>query len=103
MDWLGRQGLQFAFLGPLVGAVSRAMTGWVSDKYGGGRVTFWTFLIATLAISGFCLNELGHCIANGRQAQKDALAATVGSGVQKVLRHDAATQTIEWRLLRLAL
>ena len=35
--------LQYVFLGPLVGALSRAGTGWVSDKYGGGRVTFWVF------------------------------------------------------------
>ncbi|MGI9423794.1 MAG: nitrate/nitrite transporter [Hyphomicrobiaceae bacterium] len=44
--------LQFAFLGPLVGALSRAMTGWVSDKYGGGRVTFWTFLAMIVAVAG---------------------------------------------------
>lgn len=35
--------LQFVFLGPLVGALSRAGTGWISDRFGGGRVTFWTF------------------------------------------------------------
>ncbi|WCR10457.1 MFS transporter [Paracoccus stylophorae] len=35
--------LNFVFLGPLVGALSRAGTGWVSDRFGGGRVTFWTF------------------------------------------------------------
>ncbi len=44
--------LQFVFLGPLVGAVSRAATGWVSDRYGGGRVTFWTFLVMILAVIG---------------------------------------------------
>jgi NNP family nitrate/nitrite transporter-like MFS transporter len=44
--------LQFVFLGPLVGALSRAATGWVSDKYGGGRVTFWTFLVMILAVGG---------------------------------------------------
>ena len=38
--------LQYAFLGPLVGALSRSMSGWVSDKFGGGRVTLWVFLIA---------------------------------------------------------
>jgi NNP family nitrate/nitrite transporter-like MFS transporter len=35
--------LQYVFLGPLVGALSRAATGWVSDRLGGGRVTFWVF------------------------------------------------------------
>lgn len=44
--------LQYVFLGPLVGALSRAATGWVSDKYGGGRVTFWTFLVMIGAVAG---------------------------------------------------
>lgn len=44
--------LTFAFLGPLVGALSRAGTGWVSDRYGGGRVTFWTFAGMICAVAG---------------------------------------------------
>jgi len=44
--------LQFVFLGPLVGALSRAATGWISDKFGGGRVTFWTFLLMIGAVAG---------------------------------------------------
>ncbi|WP_436644191.1 nitrate/nitrite transporter [Microbaculum sp. FT89] len=44
--------LQYVFLGPLVGALSRAATGWVSDKYGGGRVTFWTFILMIAAVGG---------------------------------------------------
>ena len=44
--------LQYAFLGPLVGALSRAATGWISDKFGGGRVTFWTFLGMIVAVYG---------------------------------------------------
>jgi len=44
--------LHLAFLGPLVGALSRAATGWVSDKYGGGRVTFWTFAAMIVAVFG---------------------------------------------------
>src|SRR5690625_1975973 len=36
--------LTFVFLGPLVGALSRAGTGWLSDRVGGGRVTFWVFV-----------------------------------------------------------
>ncbi len=44
--------LSYAFLGPLVGALSRAGTGWVSDKFGGGRVTFWTFLGMIIAVIG---------------------------------------------------
>ncbi len=44
--------LQYIFLGPLVGALSRAATGWISDKYGGGRVTFWTFVLMIAAVAG---------------------------------------------------
>ncbi|MBT3530460.1 MAG: MFS transporter [Gammaproteobacteria bacterium] len=44
--------LRFAFLGPLVGALSRAGTGWISDKYGGGKVTFWTFISMVIAVLG---------------------------------------------------
>lgn len=44
--------LSYAFLGPLVGALSRAATGWISDKFGGGRVTFWTFLGMIIAVGG---------------------------------------------------
>ena len=44
--------LQFAFLGPLVGALSRSMTGWISDKWGGARVTFWVFLLMIVAVAG---------------------------------------------------
>jgi len=44
--------LTFAFLGPLVGALSRAGTGWISDRYGGGRVTFWTFSGMILSVAG---------------------------------------------------
>jgi len=44
--------LQFVFLGPLVGALSRAGTGWLSDRFGGGRVTFWVFVGMILAVLG---------------------------------------------------
>jgi len=36
--------LQYAFLGPLVGAISRVLAGKASDRFGGGRITLWTFV-----------------------------------------------------------
>jgi NNP family nitrate/nitrite transporter-like MFS transporter len=48
----GVDALQLAFLGPLVGALSRSATGWLSDKYGGGRVTFWVFVLMMLGVGG---------------------------------------------------
>ena len=44
--------LQFVFLGPLVGALSRSATGWVSDRYGGGRVTLWVFALMMVGVLG---------------------------------------------------
>ncbi|MFM5953087.1 MAG: nitrate/nitrite transporter [Novosphingobium sp.] len=36
--------LKYVWIAPLVGAISRAATGWVADKWGGARVTFWVFV-----------------------------------------------------------
>ncbi len=44
--------LKYAFLGPLVGALSRSLTGWVADKYGGARVTFWVFVGMMAGVCG---------------------------------------------------
>jgi len=44
--------LKYAFLGPLIGAVSRSLTGWVSDRWGGGRVTFWVFVAMAAGAAG---------------------------------------------------
>ncbi|WP_236795880.1 NarK/NasA family nitrate transporter [Amycolatopsis sp. GM8] len=43
----GRTPLQAAyvtFLGPLLGSLSRPVGGWLADRIGGGRVTFWNFV-----------------------------------------------------------
>jgi NNP family nitrate/nitrite transporter-like MFS transporter len=40
----------YAFLGPLVGALTRPVGGWISDKLGGARVTLWTFIGMILAV-----------------------------------------------------
>ena len=44
--------LKLIFLGPLVGALSRSATGWLSDRCGGGRVTFWVFSLMIVAVAG---------------------------------------------------
>ncbi len=48
----GVNALQFAWLGPLVGAVIRPFGGWLSDKIGGATVTFWNFVAMALAVAG---------------------------------------------------
>ncbi|MET9381989.1 MFS transporter [Streptomyces sp. NPDC002928] len=38
------QSAGFTFLGPLLGSVARPGGGWLADRYGGLRVTFWNFV-----------------------------------------------------------
>ncbi|WP_035882337.1 NarK family nitrate/nitrite MFS transporter [Cupriavidus metallidurans] len=40
----------YAFLGPLVGALTRPVGGWISDRLGGARVTLWTFIGMIFAV-----------------------------------------------------
>jgi NNP family nitrate/nitrite transporter-like MFS transporter len=44
--------LPYVFLGPLVGSLSRVFTGWVSDKYGGGRVSLLVFIAMAVGVLG---------------------------------------------------
>ncbi|OBV37919.1 NarK family nitrate/nitrite MFS transporter [Janthinobacterium psychrotolerans] len=44
--------LDFAFLGPLVGALARVAGGVISDKLGGARVTLWSFFLMIAAVLG---------------------------------------------------
>ncbi|MCW2631152.1 MAG: transporter, partial [Pseudonocardia sp.] len=53
----GRSPLQAAsivFLGPLIGSLIRPVGGWLADRYGGAKVTFWTFL-GMVAFTGAAL------------------------------------------------
>ncbi|WP_374564761.1 NarK family nitrate/nitrite MFS transporter [Ideonella sp.] len=52
----GINALQYAWLGPLVGALVRPVGGWLADKVGGARVTFWNFVamvVGVLAVMQF--------------------------------------------------
>ncbi len=37
------QAASYTFLGPLLGSLFRPVGGWLADRWGGARVTFWTF------------------------------------------------------------
>ncbi|MDE2363997.1 MAG: MFS transporter [Hyphomicrobiales bacterium] len=63
--------LKYAFLGPLVGALARSATGWVSDKWGGGRVTFWVFI-------GMMAGALGVIYFLGENGQPGAFRGFFG-------------------------
>jgi NNP family nitrate/nitrite transporter-like MFS transporter len=44
--------IAIAFLGPLVGSVSRPFGGRLADKLGGAQVTFWNFVVMAVATIG---------------------------------------------------
>lgn len=44
--------LKFAFLGPLIGALSRAFSGGLADRFGGGRISLWVFVAMTACVVG---------------------------------------------------
>jgi NNP family nitrate/nitrite transporter-like MFS transporter len=44
--------VRYAFLGPLVGALVRPVGGWLADRLGGARVTFWNFAAMAAAAAG---------------------------------------------------
>ncbi len=42
--------IKWAFWGPLAGALVRPLGGWLSDRLGGAKVTFWNFAVMAVAI-----------------------------------------------------
>jgi NNP family nitrate/nitrite transporter-like MFS transporter len=46
----GADAVHVVWLGPLLGAVSRPLGGWLADRAGGARVTFWAFVALALGV-----------------------------------------------------
>jgi NNP family nitrate/nitrite transporter-like MFS transporter len=44
--------LAYTWLGPLVGALIRPFGGWLADRLGGARVTFWNFIAMVPSVAG---------------------------------------------------
>jgi MFS transporter, NNP family, nitrate/nitrite transporter len=42
--------LNLAWVGPLIGALMRPFGGWLADRFGGGRITFWSFVFLALGV-----------------------------------------------------
>ena len=55
------EALQIVWLGPLIGALLRPLGGWWADRWGGARVTFWSFTAMALgaALAMACLPGTG--------------------------------------------
>jgi NNP family nitrate/nitrite transporter-like MFS transporter len=47
--------VRWAFVGPLLGALIRPLGGWLSDRIGGAKVTFWNFAVMLAAAIGLLL------------------------------------------------
>jgi NNP family nitrate/nitrite transporter-like MFS transporter len=52
-----------AFLGPLVGSLARPVGGWLADKLGGARVTFWNFVAMAICSGGVIYFTQQHAFA----------------------------------------
>lgn len=75
--------LHFAFLGPLISALARAGSGGISDRIGGGRITFWAFVVmmaALLAALYFVANPAQPGAFNGFFASFMVLFFATGVG-----------------------
>jgi NNP family nitrate/nitrite transporter-like MFS transporter len=75
--------LKYAFIGPLVGALIRPVGGWLSDKLGGAVVTFWNFVVMTIAVTGvlyFLMNRQSPEAFSGFLGMFVLLFATTGIG-----------------------
>ncbi|MBB4686037.1 MFS transporter [Amycolatopsis jiangsuensis] len=57
------QAVAVTFLGPLLGSLSRPLGGWLSDRTGGGRVTFVTFGAMALATVVLVLASSANSLA----------------------------------------
>jgi len=44
--------LAYAWLGPLIGALIRPLGGWLADKLGGAKVTYWNFIVMAAGVAG---------------------------------------------------
>jgi len=58
----------YAFLGALVGPIARPFGGWLSDRVGGARVTFWNFVVmgagVLLVINALRVHDFGYFLAS---------------------------------------
>jgi NNP family nitrate/nitrite transporter-like MFS transporter len=77
--------LPLAFLGPLCGSLSRPLGGYLADRYGGARVTCWTFGAMVMAAGALLVSVNAHLLA-GFLSSFLALFLTTGIGNGSIFR-----------------
>ncbi|OGB03758.1 MAG: nitrate/nitrite transporter [Burkholderiales bacterium RIFCSPHIGHO2_12_FULL_69_20] len=72
------EALQAAWLGPLLGALLRPVGGWLADRVGGARVTFWCFVAMALGVLAVlqCLPQGGPAGQPGQPGHLPGLLAS---------------------------
>ncbi len=81
--------IRWAFVGPVLGALARPLGGWLADRIGGARVTFWNFavmLAAAIAILPTLPSDGGADDPTGFVAAFMILFTTTGIGNGSVFR-----------------
>ena len=70
----GADALHLVWLGPLIGALLRPLGGWLADRWGGARVTFWIFVAMALGAAAalLCLPATDIAGQPGRAATSPA-------------------------------
>ena len=82
----GTDAAQLAWAGPLVGAVLRPLGGWLSDRFGGARVTLWCLVAMLLGTVGLLQALAASAGPSAVQASFVALFAAAGIGSASVFR-----------------
>jgi MFS transporter, NNP family, nitrate/nitrite transporter len=72
--------LHLVWMGPLIGAVLRPLGGWMADRWGGARVTFWIFVAMALAATAalLCLPTANANSAQGQGGHFPGFLAAFG-------------------------
>jgi len=81
--------LKYAYVGPLLGALIRPLGGWLADRLGGARVTYWNFVVmfvASLAVFAFLPSASGPGEAGLFYAAFVVLFLSTGIGNGSVFR-----------------
>ena len=86
----------YAFLGALVGSIARPFGGWLADKYGGARVTLWTFVAMIAGTLGVIYTLTLLTVVPASEVPADPATFTYSAATQAAV--DANSDIFPWFL-----